>query len=223
MPDERGDPIQGSRGTGSSGPQAASPLPQERGEDAQRRRGAFLFLRHFFIALQFFTRIPVTGRLADWVGFSPALLRASAAHFPGVGWVVGEVGHPVVERRPRDGVPGLQLPAAEVHFIQAGIDGRGRQIGAQATQFARQLLRTAQARHPHRHTPRQQRNSGGGRLPGQVRVGRYVAGAVTQPRLQRDPGVAQQPELQPRLTMPAPGRGRTAARWPAAWRPGHRR
>ncbi|MDP3884740.1 adenosylcobinamide-GDP ribazoletransferase [Hydrogenophaga sp.] len=49
----------------------------------------FLFFRHFFIALQFFTRIPVTGRLADWVGFSPAMLRASAAHFPGVGWVVG--------------------------------------------------------------------------------------------------------------------------------------
>ncbi len=47
------------------------------------------FLRHFLIALQFFTRIPVTGRLADWVGFSPAMLRASAAHFPGVGWVVG--------------------------------------------------------------------------------------------------------------------------------------
>jgi adenosylcobinamide-GDP ribazoletransferase len=48
-----------------------------------------MFLRHFLIALQFFTRIPVTGRLADWVGFSPAMLRASAAHFPGVGWVVG--------------------------------------------------------------------------------------------------------------------------------------
>lgn len=47
------------------------------------------FLRHFLLALQFFTRIPVTGRLADWVGFSPAMLRASAAHFPGVGWLVG--------------------------------------------------------------------------------------------------------------------------------------
>jgi len=46
-------------------------------------------LRHFLIALQFFTRIPVTGRLAAWVGFTPAMLRASAAHFPGVGWVVG--------------------------------------------------------------------------------------------------------------------------------------
>ena len=46
-------------------------------------------VRHFLLALQFFTRIPVTGRLADWVGFSPAMLRASAAHFPGVGWVVG--------------------------------------------------------------------------------------------------------------------------------------
>jgi adenosylcobinamide-GDP ribazoletransferase len=47
------------------------------------------FLRHFLLALQFFTRIPVTGRLAEWVGFSPAMLRASAAHFPGVGWIVG--------------------------------------------------------------------------------------------------------------------------------------
>jgi adenosylcobinamide-GDP ribazoletransferase len=49
------------------------------------------FLRHFLLAVQFFTRIPVTGRLAEWVGYSPALLRASAAHFPGIGWLVGAV------------------------------------------------------------------------------------------------------------------------------------
>lgn len=48
-------------------------------------------LRHFLLALQFFTRIPVTGRLAAWVGYSPQMLRASAAHFPGVGWIVGGV------------------------------------------------------------------------------------------------------------------------------------
>ena len=47
------------------------------------------FLRHYLLALQFFTRIPVTGRLAAWVGYSPAMLRASAGHFPGVGWLVG--------------------------------------------------------------------------------------------------------------------------------------
>jgi adenosylcobinamide-GDP ribazoletransferase len=47
------------------------------------------FVRHYLLAIQFFTRIPVIGRLADWVGFSPAMLRASAAHFPGVGWIVG--------------------------------------------------------------------------------------------------------------------------------------
>ena len=46
-------------------------------------------IRHFLLALQFFTRIPVTGRLADWVGFSPAMLRASAAYFPAVGVVIG--------------------------------------------------------------------------------------------------------------------------------------
>ena len=45
-------------------------------------------VRHFLLAVQFFTRIPITGRLADWVGFSPAMLRASSAHFPGVGWIV---------------------------------------------------------------------------------------------------------------------------------------
>jgi adenosylcobinamide-GDP ribazoletransferase len=49
-------------------------------------------VRHFLLALQFFTRIPVTGRLAEWVGYSPAMLRASAAHFPAVGWVVGAIG-----------------------------------------------------------------------------------------------------------------------------------
>ncbi|MDQ9348336.1 adenosylcobinamide-GDP ribazoletransferase, partial [Escherichia coli] len=32
-------------------------------------------------------RIPVTGRLAAWVGYSPAMLRAASAHFPGVGWL----------------------------------------------------------------------------------------------------------------------------------------
>lgn len=49
------------------------------------------FIRHYLLAVQFFSRVPVTGRLADWVGYSPAMLRASAAHFPGVGWLVGGV------------------------------------------------------------------------------------------------------------------------------------
>ena len=47
------------------------------------------FARHFLLAVQFFTRLPITGRLAAWVGFSNFMLRASAAHFPGVGWLVG--------------------------------------------------------------------------------------------------------------------------------------
>ncbi|MGY8894610.1 MAG: adenosylcobinamide-GDP ribazoletransferase [Burkholderiales bacterium] len=46
-------------------------------------------LRHFVLAIQFFTRIPVVGRLADWVGFSPSQLRASSGHLPGVGVLVG--------------------------------------------------------------------------------------------------------------------------------------
>jgi adenosylcobinamide-GDP ribazoletransferase len=46
-------------------------------------------LKHFLIALQFFTRIPITGRLAAWLGYSPAMLRASSVYFPLVGTVVG--------------------------------------------------------------------------------------------------------------------------------------
>jgi adenosylcobinamide-GDP ribazoletransferase len=49
------------------------------------------FIREFLLAVQFFTRIPITGTLAEWVGFSPAMLRASAGHFPGVGVLVGAV------------------------------------------------------------------------------------------------------------------------------------
>ena len=46
-------------------------------------------LRLFLLALQFFTRIPVTGRLAQWVGFNTEMLRASSAYFPLVGALVG--------------------------------------------------------------------------------------------------------------------------------------
>ena len=63
-------------------------------------------VRHYLLALQFFTRVPVTGRLAGWVGFSPQMLRASAAHFPGVGWLVGGVGAAVFALA-LQGLPGL--------------------------------------------------------------------------------------------------------------------
>ena len=54
-------------------------------------KAVFQLLREYLLAVQFFTRIPITGRLAEWAGFSPELLRASAGHFPGVGLVVGAV------------------------------------------------------------------------------------------------------------------------------------
>jgi adenosylcobinamide-GDP ribazoletransferase len=49
------------------------------------------FLRRYLVAVQFFTRLPVTGSLAQWTAYSPEQLRASAAHFPGVGWLVALV------------------------------------------------------------------------------------------------------------------------------------
>lgn len=66
------------------------PHPDDDGDD-DGDTGLVPFARHYLLALQFFTRIPVTGRLAAWVGFSPALLRRAAGHFPGVGWLVGLV------------------------------------------------------------------------------------------------------------------------------------
>lgn len=47
------------------------------------------FLRQYLIAVQFFTRMPVTSALAQWPDSTPEALRASAAHFPGVGWLAG--------------------------------------------------------------------------------------------------------------------------------------
>jgi adenosylcobinamide-GDP ribazoletransferase len=49
------------------------------------------FLRQYLLAVQSFTRLPVTGTLAQWAGSNPETLRASAAHYPGVGWLVGFV------------------------------------------------------------------------------------------------------------------------------------
>ena len=48
-------------------------------------------VRYFLLALQFFTRIPVTGRLGKWVVYSPQALRKSSAYFPAIGWIVGAV------------------------------------------------------------------------------------------------------------------------------------
>lgn len=47
------------------------------------------FFRHLLLAVQFFTRIPVTGRLAAWAGYSPQMLRRCAVHFPAIGWLMG--------------------------------------------------------------------------------------------------------------------------------------
>jgi adenosylcobinamide-GDP ribazoletransferase len=46
-------------------------------------------VQELLLAVQFFTRIPITGRIAAWATYSPELLRSSAAHFPAVGWIVG--------------------------------------------------------------------------------------------------------------------------------------
>jgi adenosylcobinamide-GDP ribazoletransferase len=49
------------------------------------------FLRQYLIAVHLFTRLPLTGTMAQWAGIGPDALRSSAAHFPGVGLLVGLV------------------------------------------------------------------------------------------------------------------------------------
>ena len=48
-------------------------------------------LRLLLLALQFFTRVPVTGRIAAWVGWQPEWLNQSARYFPLVGLFIGAV------------------------------------------------------------------------------------------------------------------------------------
>jgi len=76
---------------------------------------ATAFLRHYLVAVQFFTRLPVTGSLGAWVGYSPEMLRASAAHFPGVGWLVG------IAACAAFAVVSLAFPATEFTALAAAV------------------------------------------------------------------------------------------------------
>jgi len=69
-------------------------------------------LRHYLLALQFFTRVPVTGRLAEWAGFTPDRLRAAAGHFPGIGWLVAGCACLVYAAGQMLWGPGLLVPLA---------------------------------------------------------------------------------------------------------------
>lgn len=46
-------------------------------------------IKLLLLALQFFTRVPVVGALAQWVGYTPEMLRASARFFPLIGLAIG--------------------------------------------------------------------------------------------------------------------------------------
>ena len=61
----------------------------EHGDSVDRAGEAWLLhqLRLFFLALQFFTRLPIP----DWVGFREEWLGRIARFFPLVGWIVGAV------------------------------------------------------------------------------------------------------------------------------------
>jgi adenosylcobinamide-GDP ribazoletransferase len=46
-------------------------------------------LRLFLVAVQFFTRVPITGRLAQWMGFEPEWISRATRYFPLVGLIIG--------------------------------------------------------------------------------------------------------------------------------------
>ena len=50
-----------------------------------------LQLRLFLVALQFYSRLPVTGRLAHWMDYDPARLAPATRYFPLVGLVVASL------------------------------------------------------------------------------------------------------------------------------------
>jgi adenosylcobinamide-GDP ribazoletransferase len=74
-------------------------------------------LRLFLVALQFYSRLPVTGRLAAWLGHDPAWLAPASRYFPLVGVVVAGLTATVYA------TCGLALPhtAALVAAIAAGL------------------------------------------------------------------------------------------------------
>jgi len=72
-------------------------------------------LRQYLIAIQFFTRVPVTGTLAQWAGLRPEMLGTSAAHLPGVGFMVGLVGCTVFA------LVGLALPESPYASFVAAV------------------------------------------------------------------------------------------------------
>lgn len=49
------------------------------------------FFRNWFLALQFFTRIPLPKPITDKLDFTPQRMRASLVHLPAIGWLVGSV------------------------------------------------------------------------------------------------------------------------------------
>lgn len=64
-----------------------SGLPNSPAAGPGRRAACVREMRLFFIALQFFTRVPIP----RWVGYEPAWLQQSSRYYPLVGLVVGAV------------------------------------------------------------------------------------------------------------------------------------
>jgi adenosylcobinamide-GDP ribazoletransferase len=69
-----------------------APIPSEpryhRGPPAFRGPPMAEEFRLFLVAIQFYTRIPVTGRLATWMGWDPAWLGRATRYFPLAGVTV---------------------------------------------------------------------------------------------------------------------------------------
>jgi adenosylcobinamide-GDP ribazoletransferase len=101
-------------------------------------------LRLFLVALQFYTRIPVTGRVADWMGWDGARLGRATRYFPLAGIVVA-LGQALVYMLSSIVLP---HPVALLMAIAAGLlltgafhedgwadfcDGFGGQVGRERT------------------------------------------------------------------------------------------
>ena len=55
----------------------------------QQVKTVIMAIKHFLLAVQFFTRIPIAGKLARWVGFDQSMLTRAMGYFPLIGLLIG--------------------------------------------------------------------------------------------------------------------------------------
>ena len=115
------------------------------------------FLRQYLLAVQSFTRLPVTGTFAQRAGSSSETQRASAAHYPGVGWLVAALNVFVRDIKAPQSIEQARIAAAQQaqvldkaqkQFTIDSVNARAQVMTAQASAEAKRLEAASYATNP---------------------------------------------------------------------------